>query len=76
MCPVHMYYGIHSVLGELSYTKGKVHKNSICQMRPGKGNLMATCPAHFLTSRYYRKFQFFSSDLFNGKNISCVKFSS
>ena len=22
---------------------------------------MATCPAHFLTSRYYRKFQFFSS---------------
>ena len=62
MCPARMYYRIHSVLGELSYTKGKVHKNSICHCRPGKGNLMATCPAHFLTSRYYRKFQFFPSD--------------
>ena len=27
------YFRIHSVLGELSYNKGKVHKNSICQMQ-------------------------------------------
>ena len=57
-----MYYRIHSVLGELSYTEGNVHKNSTCQCRLGKGNLMATCPTHFLTSRYYRKFHF-SSDI-------------
>ena len=34
MCPV---FRIHSVLDELSYTKGKVDKNS----RSGKGNLIA-----------------------------------
>ena len=28
-----LYFRIHSVLGELSYNKGKVYKNSICQMQ-------------------------------------------
>ena len=31
---------------------------------------MPTCPAHFLTSRYYRKFQFFSSDIRTIKYLS------
>ena len=54
MCPV---FRIHSVLDELSYTKGKVDKNS----RSGKGNLIAACI--FPTSQnYYRKCLYFSSD--------------
>ena len=64
MCPVCMYYRIYSVLGELSCTKLKERciKNSICQCRPGEGNLMATCPVYFLTLQYHRKFLFFSSE--------------
>ena len=45
-----------SVLGELSYIKGKAHENFMCQMQDRQGNLMAMCPVHFLTSRSYRKF--------------------
>ena len=39
MCLVRMCYRIHSVLGELSYTKGNVHKNSMSiQARQRKFN--------------------------------------
>ena len=36
MMSVYMYFRIHSALNELLYTKGKVHKNSICHMQARK----------------------------------------